>query len=132
MNSKTPKECCSLIPRLLPSWKKKQRRKGKKKKLHSPAGNRTRVFRVTGGDTHHYTTEDWLLGLSCKNVWTVKHRKNAVASSLGSSLAKKEGREKKKLHSPAGNRTRVFRVTGGDTHHYTTEDWLLGLSHKNI
>ena len=24
----------------------------------SPAGNWTRVSRVTGGDTHHYTTED--------------------------------------------------------------------------
>ena len=24
----------------------------------SPAGNRTRVFRVTGGDTDHYTTEE--------------------------------------------------------------------------
>ena len=30
--------------------------------------------------------------------------------------------EKKKDSSPAGNRTPVFRVTGGDTHHYTTED----------
>ena len=29
-----------------------------KKKVLSPAGNRTRVFRVTGGDTYHYTTED--------------------------------------------------------------------------
>ena len=28
------------------------------KKVLSPAGNRTPVFRVTGGDTHHYTTED--------------------------------------------------------------------------
>ena len=28
------------------------------KKKASPAGNRTPVFRVTGGDTHHYTTED--------------------------------------------------------------------------
>ena len=28
------------------------------KKEVSPAGNRTRVFHVTGGDTHHYTTED--------------------------------------------------------------------------
>ena len=27
-------------------------------KKASPAGNRTPVFRVTGGDTHHYTTED--------------------------------------------------------------------------
>ena len=30
--------------------------------MDSPAGNRTRVFRVTGGDTYHYTTEDDLLG----------------------------------------------------------------------
>ena len=28
------------------------------KKLSSPAGNRTPVSRVTGGDTDHYTTED--------------------------------------------------------------------------
>ena len=28
------------------------------RKKASPAGNRTPVFRVTGGDTHHYTTED--------------------------------------------------------------------------
>ena len=31
---------------------------GRKKKKFSPAGNRTPVSRVTGGDTHHYTTED--------------------------------------------------------------------------
>ena len=31
---------------------------GVKKKKHSPAGNRTPVSRVTGGDTNHYTTED--------------------------------------------------------------------------
>ena len=30
--------------------------------------------------------------------------------------------ESKILSSPAGNRTPVSRVTGGDTHHYTTED----------
>ena len=34
-------------------------------------------------------------------------------------------KERKKCNSPAGNRTRVFRVTGGDTYHYTTEDLLL-------
>ena len=28
------------------------------KKSISPAGNRTPVSRVTGGDTHHYTTEE--------------------------------------------------------------------------
>merc|ERR1711911_154988 len=33
-------------------------RKGGLKKNFSPAGNRTPVFRVTGGDTHHYTTEE--------------------------------------------------------------------------
>ena len=32
---------------------------GKEKGI-SPAGNRTPVSRVTGGDTHHYTTEDWV------------------------------------------------------------------------
>ena len=53
--------------------------KGKeKKKLHSPARNWTRVFCTTGEDTHYYTTyttEDCLLGLSCKNMyfmWTLK------------------------------------------------------------
>ena len=29
-----------------------------KQKKSSPAGNRTPVSRVTGGDTHHYTTEE--------------------------------------------------------------------------
>ena len=33
-------------------------KKKKVTKIDSPAGNRTRVFRVTGGDTYHYTTED--------------------------------------------------------------------------
>ena len=36
-----------------------------KKKVLSPAGNRTRVVRVTGGDTYHYTTEDL-------PIWTPK------------------------------------------------------------
>ena len=30
----------------------------KNENLSSPAGNRTPVSRVTGGDTYHYTTED--------------------------------------------------------------------------
>ena len=36
---------------------KTSRRKGKNNTF-SPAGNRTPVSRVTGGDTHHYTTEE--------------------------------------------------------------------------
>ena len=37
----------------------KGKKKNKKKNIQSsPAGNRTPVSRVTGGDTHHYTTED--------------------------------------------------------------------------
>ena len=35
--------------------------KEKKKSKDSPTGNRTRVFRVTGGDTYHYTIEDFLV-----------------------------------------------------------------------
>ena len=35
----------------------------------------------------------------------------------------------KKKSSPAGNRTPVSRVTGGDTHHYTTEDFRTRLSY---
>ena len=34
----------------------------RKKNHSSPAGNRTRVFHVTGGDTYHYTTEEWIHG----------------------------------------------------------------------
>ena len=52
-------------------YKKKQKNNNnnnnnnkKKKKSDSPAGNRTRVFRVTGGDTYHYTTEDIRFGHS--------------------------------------------------------------------
>ena len=37
--------------------KNKPNRKHPKEEI-SPAGNRTPVSRVTGGDTHHYTTED--------------------------------------------------------------------------
>ena len=36
--------------------------------------------------------------------------------------------EKKSVDSPTGNRTRVFRVTGGDTYHYTIEDYLFASS----
>ena len=35
-----------------------------------------------------------------------------------------------KMTSPAGNRTPVSRVTGGDTHHYTTEDF--GVQHDHF
>ena len=35
----------------------------------SPAGNRTPVSRVTGGDTHHYTTED----LDSNRLTSIKH-----------------------------------------------------------
>ena len=35
--------------------------KQKVQKKISPAGNRTPVSRVTGGDTNHYTTEDLML-----------------------------------------------------------------------
>ena len=34
-------------------------------KKFSPAGNRTPVSRVTGGDTYHYTTEDTFPVINC-------------------------------------------------------------------
>ena len=34
----------------------KSRQKRKKKNKYAVAGDRTRVTRVTGGNTHHYTT----------------------------------------------------------------------------
>ena len=37
----------------------------------------------------------------------------------------KKAEEKVCLASPTGNRTPVSRVTGGDTYHYTIEDWLV-------
>ena len=40
---------------------------GDKNKNVSPAGNRTPVSRVTGGDTHHYTTEDCERKAKCSN-----------------------------------------------------------------
>ncbi len=41
-------------------------------KTASPAGNGTPVSRVTGGDTHHYTTEDLML----------EEKSNVFASAL--------------------------------------------------
>ena len=34
-------------------------------KLNSPAGNRTLVSRVTGGDIHHYTAEKFMIFTGC-------------------------------------------------------------------
>ena len=48
-------------------------------------------------------------------------QKNAEEISITSARVKIK-RKKKFSSSPAGNRTPVSRVTGGDTHHYTTED----------
>ena len=60
---------------------------------------------------------------------TEAHGKISTAISESVEQAKKQKvcqeKRKKNLHSPAGNRTRVFRVTGGDTYHYTTEDLLM-------
>ena len=84
----------------------------------SQAGNPTWVFHVTGGDTYHYTTEDWLV---------VRLHKVSVECQL---ILRRSKKREKKVPSPAGNRTRVFRVTGGDTYHYTTEDWLVVRLHK--
>ena len=42
------------------------------------------------------------------------------------------GKKIKKLPSPAGNWTPVSRVTGGDTDHYTTEDYWKKIAKLSI
>ena len=81
----------------------------------SPAGSRTPVSRVTGGDTRHYTTEetDGCLN-SCLN-FSLK-----LSHFLLLRMAKNSN--KLRISPRRGNRTPVSRVTGGDTHHYTTEE----------
>ena len=37
--------------------------------MNSPTGNRTRVSRVTGGDTDLYTIEDWLVSAAFAHTW---------------------------------------------------------------
>ena len=141
--------------------------------LNSPAGNRTLVSRVTGGDTHHYTSEDCLCWIGCEFInplwfWSIvidgilyKYRKIiwtprqgiepwSPAWQAGISPLYYRGLsmlnrlwvykffmilkycnrwyplliQENKLNSPAGNRTLVSRVTGGDSHQHTTEDSL--------
>ena len=72
---------------------------------------RTWVVAATTRSTNHYTI-------------TADERKEPNVN-LGSQASLGE---KHKKSSPAGNRTPVFRVTGGDTHHYTTEE--LDLYHQ--
>ena len=108
------------------------------KNLPSPAGNRTPVSRVTGGDTDHYTTEDvrtsefYVFTQKCRGkLWRkviinyMDLHQNSLFIYPEEILWNSCVRWKiiiKNLPSPAGNRTPVSRVTGGDTDHYTTED----------
>ena len=93
----------------------------KTKNLNSPTGNWTRVSRVTGGDTHHYTIEDFLSPLAS---YTVGHCTTSMFCC--------KPLKTKNLNSPTGNWTRVSRVTGGDTHHYTIEDFLSPLASYTV
>ena len=70
------------------------------KKVLSPAGNRTPVFRVTGGDTHHYTTEDDEQS-GCKMQMKLQF----------------STRQKEKRHSRAGNRTPAAAVRAPNPNH---------------
>ena len=75
------------------------------KKNISPAGNRTPVFRVTGGDTHHYTTEEVDLNGTQKDLigapWQLLNEK----------------KRKKKSCSRAGNRTPAAAVRAPNPNH---------------
>jgi hypothetical protein len=97
----------------------------------SPAGNRTRVIRVTGGYTYLYTTEELKEKLTYPpmGLEPVHNIIHSPRGSMEEHLATDEevagsipaaGVILKS--SPAGNRTRVIRVTGGYTYLYTTEE----------
>ncbi|CAM4568103.1 unnamed protein product [Leuciscus chuanchicus] len=128
------------------------------KDLVSPSGNRTPVFRVTGGDTVHYTNEE----LQRQHKPASSLRPTACVGGIVVSIAAFQAVDSgsipgqriafctansfcnswleqnfcmglwaavKDLVSPSGNRTPVFRVTGGDTVHYTNEE--LQRQHKS-
>ena len=123
----------------------------------SPAGNRTPVSRVTGGDTHHYTTEEWgAANLSFNNTncwkWNLQYHqidrsdmvndyhkfyfevrsvklistfdiflrilRNSFKFRFNQKVAQSQW-----LLPPGEELNRSGQVTGGDTHHYTAEEW---------
>lgn len=45
--------------------------KSGQQKMASPSGNRTPVSRVTGGDTYHYTNEDYWLRFRFLSMWII-------------------------------------------------------------
>ena len=66
---------------------------------------RTWVVAATTQSTNHYT----ITAVALTSQSSKKYHRIAINVN-------------EKNFSPAGNRTPVFRVTGGDTHHYTTEE----------
>jgi hypothetical protein len=55
------------------------------------------------------------------------HKKEWLYSSIDASKFINKTDDGEKKNSPAGNRTRVSRVTGGDTDPYTTEDMNISI-----
>ena len=72
---------------------------------------------VTGGDTHHYTTEDCICWAGCEFINSLWFWSIVIDGILYEyrkiSWTPRQGNEP---WSPC--------VTGGDTHHYTTEDCI--------
>ena len=60
--------------------------------MYSPAGNRTPVSRVTGGDTHQHTTEDSSLSPGERELRSVRE---APKERAGSGISKVAGSERK-------------------------------------
>ena len=88
----------------------------RRKKNYSPAGNRTRVFRVTGGDTHHYTTEDvvengpprrtfkLVVYLSCRSAWAVRGARAARAAGAARRVSERHGNVAARTSGPEWQR----------------------------
>ena len=76
------------------------------------AGNWVSVSRVTGGDAHHYITEELRYYIVCVPFFT-KFTKVFPNQMLN---------QKKCIPLLGGELNPVSRAAGGDTHHYTTEE----------
>ena len=85
-------------------------------------GDRTRITRVIGGNTHHYTTMtswNWVRGpmffLTVPLVWRQTRSLGTWVVALG--MLQNSSPTKCTI---AGDPTRVSRVTSGNAHHCTT------------
>ena len=75
-------------PRLCSKMAKNEHIPFRKKKKFSPTGNWTPVSRVTGGDTHHYTIEDDMIGNRKMGIWFILKKRRVRSLKISTFLSK--------------------------------------------